>query len=1106
MDKKITDLAALTSPSTNDLVEIVDVSDTSMAATGTNKKISVSDLNTVDSVNGQTGEVVIDAANVGAVASVQGGTNITVDATDPQNPIVGVTSTDHNDTTNIDGGEVGYYGHLTQEQHDNIQLQPIEYTLVVTAGQPGESGANPYIFGTNGEQYLRTNSGTAYVVLPTGINLNAIFIAPKGDPCYVDSGSIASNSNRYDLSSIGLTIGWFIEADGILQLDKISTDNFLIHFAADYTAHQNFRFLGSSDFQLGYEEIYTLNGEQYTNVTNTSGVNTGDQDLSGYQLTSEKNQANGYAGLDANAKLFAAQLTYHNHQAGLDDVPVITEGTGGDAGKFSVATADVWFFTDPTMDDMEIHTIADSGYLTPADDTTTYVCADRDTDTWAQLTAVTDIDYLRYIPYFIVFKRASSNNLHHQVIKLTAHGEVEQHHQRVLSTNKYDRESGALESISVDSSLNITASGGGVWATNNRYIISPITTSTRQFFNYQTTLGNWVVSSHTAPVINNTQWNDVGVGLDTLTDTYWTINYLFRGIEDQDHCYTVLGTQEYATSVLAQADNSVPTTPDLINSHTMFIGRIIVQKNTTSDYIIESAFKTVFAASSAVTVHNSLTGRSTDSAHPASAINTLVLGSPTLVTNQENIDTYSWSAGVVSGGDLTDNGNGTVDIATGESMLRISASDTADLKSMVFPAITNLSLTDLSTNFVFVNYNAGTPVIQVSTSSSDFNCMDKCHLYTISREGNSLHILDGRKMNVDGNRKLRRRLYDTTPIARADSGAVLGFSSRNLTVTSGNWWYSLNQVSNNAINTGTGDTFEYYRRNGSGGWTEVEGNTQVNNTQYDNGSGTLASLTGSNYSVQFVYLILGTTVELAVLHSQGQFTGLATAQAAGAPSAVPPSIAGAGVLIGRIIIQRNASAITQADSAFTNTFSAAGGIVWGNIGGTLANQTDLQSALDGKVTANGVITGNTKTKITYDTKGLVTAGSDATTADITDSLDKRYVTDAELAVIAMTSGTNTGDQTLPIDSTITVTDNTGNDVSTSAHGWCPKVTDTSKFLKGDGTWSTVTASTPDTLFSKLKILANTVITTGYSAYISPYIEIDDGIYLEIEGEAYYEIG
>ena len=84
-------------------------------------------------------------------------------------------------------------------------------------------------------------------------------------------------------------------------------------------------------------------------------------------------------------------------------------------------------------------------------------------------------------------------------------------------------------------------------------------------------------------------------------------------------------------------------------------------------------------------------------------------------------------------------------------------------------------------------------------------------------------------------------------------------------------------------------------------------------------------------------------------------------------------------------------------------------VAWGGVTGTLSNQTDLQTALDGKVDENTAITGATKTKITYDAKGLVTAGADATTADIASSTDKRYVTDAQLVVVGNTSGTNTGD-------------------------------------------------------------------------------------------------
>jgi hypothetical protein len=72
--------------------------------------------------------------------------------------------------------------------------------------------------------------------------------------------------------------------------------------------------------------------------------------------------------------------------------------------------------------------------------------------------------------------------------------------------------------------------------------------------------------------------------------------------------------------------------------------------------------------------------------------------------------------------------------------------------------------------------------------------------------------------------------------------------------------------------------------------------------------------------------------------------------------------------------------------------------------------SDVKSILNytasdvGAVATNSAITGATKTKITYDAKGLVTTGADATTADIADSSNKRYVTDAQRDSIAV-SGT-----------------------------------------------------------------------------------------------------
>jgi hypothetical protein len=105
----------------------------------------------------------------------------------------------------------------------------------------------------------------------------------------------------------------------------------------------------------------------------------------------------------------------------------------------------------------------------------------------------------------------------------------------------------------------------------------------------------------------------------------------------------------------------------------------------------------------------------------------------------------------------------------------------------------------------------------------------------------------------------------------------------------------------------------------------------------------------------------------------------------------------------------NIKTINSTSILGSGNIAISSAVAWGGITGTLSSQTDLQTALDLKVDENAAITGATKTKITFDAKGLVTAGADATTADIADSLNKRYVTDAQATVIGNTSGTNTGD-------------------------------------------------------------------------------------------------
>ena len=368
------------------------------------------------------------------------------------------------------------------------------------------------------------------------------------------------------------------------------------------------------------------------------------------------------------------------------------------------------------------------------------------------------------------------------------------------------------------------------------------------------------------------------------------------------------------------------------------------------------------------------------------------IGSPTLpLTLGLQLDRM-WSSGAIDGAAITNNGDGTVNVASSNTMLRsevsvssitralqvvtvttavnhsyttgnrvrirgavqtgyngiwyitvtglntftytcsetpvspgtgtiISIDESAPLYVCTVPAVTNLALIDHAVNFVCADWNAGSPRYFVTTDKTTFFGFARAVVWQISREGNTLWIFDQRGNNIDSTNKLDHLHRDTSGVMTSQGGSIMSsLGGRTFQVTSGSIWLGTNRLAHPAFNTVTPDTFTatYTADNGTT-WTYVAGQTSIDNTYYNNVSTGLASLSTNNYGVAWVYLMYNNPSSLMVVYGQGDYTK-SQAYSTVEPSVRPAIIAGAAVLLGRIIIKQGASGLTEVTSRFISQF------------------------------------------------------------------------------------------------------------------------------------------------------------------------------------------
>jgi hypothetical protein len=321
------------------------------------------------------------------------------------------------------------------------------------------------------------------------------------------------------------------------------------------------------------------------------------------------------------------------------------------------------------------------------------------------------------------------------------------------------------------------------------------------------------------------------------------------------------------------------------------------------------------------------------------------LSGTTGITLQDLLN-YQQSAGRLTiQADMSSNGDGTVSVGAGTGVIKTemptSTGNTArelvnwgNIVYVTWSGLTSLALTDNAYNYIY--YDGSDGVIKATTNINDVSYYEDFTLGRVVREGTQVTIrICG--MNL-WNFQRRVQLFgeEVFPVVRA-SGLVIGAAAnRTFTSTEGILWAELiNRFTVDAKLSG--DTFNYwYRTNGT--WTKVTGQTQINNTQYNNTATGLATIDNNRYGVHWVYAAHDGSYHV-VYGIVGNYT-LTQAQQAQPPAILPLIVSSYGTLCAKIIILKDATSFTEIQSAFSTAFVPATVTLHNDLGGIQGGAAD----------------------------------------------------------------------------------------------------------------------------------------------------------------------
>jgi len=167
------------------------------------------------------------------------------------------------------------------------------------------------------------------------------------------------------------------------------------------------------------------------------------------------------------------------------------------------------------------------------------------------------------------------------------------------------------------------------------------------------------------------------------------------------------------------------------------------------------------------------------------------------------------SAGLIMGGDITDNGNGTVAVATGTGRIKTTDSDIGETIFFDWSADSSVSLTDSALNWIYIDYGSGTPFVGTVTDFYLINLHTQMVIGRVYRIGNYLSILKTGQLAADIGTKTCLRHLEIWKFQRASGLLISETGTRNMALTAGVLYCSYNRFALSAQDTSGTDRFSY---------------------------------------------------------------------------------------------------------------------------------------------------------------------------------------------------------------------------------------------------------------------------------------------------------